>query len=242
MGWQLRRRRATDEQRHPGNALTCRTQGGRVKTVMPSAFPAVAACEHVAPRRSDDGHSTRSESPTRWPDQFTPACGRTPLVANGLGKTCWLAGSSPVSTFGHDRGSRVSYWTQRCRQDHAVIAGRCRAARHRSAEPGYGLRIGHFSRRSTTRRTTMPLFGRTSARGTDAGEQTCAPAFRVHVHRSAEQPAGTLSGREYLPPRWPAWWPPPRMRCCSNRPTIRSWPRASRRSTRCAATEVRWCW
>lgn len=107
----------------------------------------------------------------------------------------------------------------------------------------YGSAI---SRRSTTRSTTMPPFGRTSGtRHRMPANRTCAACWvrscspvRSSSSRPARSPAVRRPGS-----RWPAWWPPPRMCCCSmNRPTISIRPRASRCSTRCAATEVRWCW
>ncbi len=255
MGWQRYvDARATDEQRRireranaERKAAALRAQAAKLGA---KATKAVAAQNML--RRADRMMAALDEE--RVADKVarikfpTPAaCGRTPLVANGLGKTY---GSLEVFTgvdLAIDRGSRV------------VILGLNGAGKTTllrllavSSSPTpecwnpdtvYGSAI---SRRSTTRSTTMPPFGRTSGtRHRMPANRTCAACWvrscspvRSSSSRPARSPAVRRPGS-----RWPAWWPPPRMCCCSmNRPTISIRPRASRCSTRCAATEVRWCW
>lgn len=131
----------------------------------------------------------------------TPAaCGRTPLVANGLGKTY---GSLEVFTgvdLAIDRGSRV------------VIlglngAGKTTLLRLLAGveqpdtgvlEPGYGLRIGYFAQEHDTLDNDATVWENVRHAAPDAGEQDLRGLLGAFMFTGPqlEQPAGTLSGGE----------------------------------------------
>lgn len=208
MGWQRYvDARATDEQRRireranaERKAAALRAQAAKLGA---KATKAVAAQNML--RRADRMMAALDEE--RVADKVarikfpTPAaCGRTPLVANGLGKTC---GSLEVFTgvdLAIDRGSRV------------VIlglngAGKTTLLRLLAGveqpdtgvlEPGYGLRIGYFAQEHDTLDNDATVWENVRHAAPDAGEQDLRGLLGAFMFTGPqlEQPAGTLSGGE----------------------------------------------
>lgn len=208
MGWQRYvDARATDEQRRireranaERKAAALRAQAAKLGA---KATKAVAAQNML--RRADRMMAALDEE--RVADKVarikfpTPAaCGRTPLVANGLGKTY---GSLEVFTgvdLAIDRGSRV------------VIlglngAGKTMLLRLLAGveqpdtgvlEPGYGLRIGYFAQEHDTLDNDATVWENVRHAAPDAGEQDLRGLLGAFMFTGPqlEQPAGTLSGGE----------------------------------------------
>lgn len=208
MGWQRYvDARATDEQRRireranaERKAAALRAQAAKLGA---KATKAVAAQNML--RRADRMMAALDEE--RVADKVarikfpTPAaCGRTPLVANGLGKTY---GSLEVFTgvdLAIDRGSRV------------VIlglngAGKTTLLRLLAGveqpdtgvlEPGYGLRIGYFAQEHDTLDNDATVWENVRHAAPDAGEQDLRGLLDAFMFTGPqlEQPAGTLSGGE----------------------------------------------
>lgn len=208
MGWQRYvDARATDEQRRireranaERKAAALRAQAAKLGA---KATKAVAAQNML--RRADRMMAALDEE--RVADKVarikfpTPAaCGRTPLVANGLGKTY---GSLEVFTgvdLAIDRGSRV------------VIlglngAGKTTLLRLLAGveqpdtgvlEPGYGLRIGYFAQEHDTLDNDATVWENVRHAAPDAGEQDLRGLLGEFMFTGPqlEQPAGTLSGGE----------------------------------------------
>lgn len=208
MGWQRYvDARATDEQRRireranaERKAAALRAQAAKLGA---KATKAVAAQNML--RRADRVMAALDEE--RVADKVarikfpTPAaCGRTPLVANGLGKTY---GSLEVFTgvdLAIDRGSRV------------VIlglngAGKTTLLRLLAGveqpdtgvlEPGYGLRIGYFAQEHDTLDNDATVWENVRHAAPDAGEQDLRGLLGAFMFTGPqlEQPAGTLSGGE----------------------------------------------
>ncbi|OPF92868.1 ABC transporter [Mycobacterium tuberculosis variant bovis] len=208
MGWQRYvDARATDEQRRireranaERKAAALRAQAAKLGA---KATKAVAAQNML--RRADRMMAALDEE--RVADKVarikfpTPAaCGRTPLVANGLGKTY---GSLEVFTgvdLAIDRGSRV------------VIlglngAGKTTLLRLLAGveqpdtgvlEPGYGLRIGYFGQEHDTLDNDATVWENVRHAAPDAGEQDLRGLLGAFMFTGPqlEQPAGTLSGGE----------------------------------------------
>lgn len=208
MGWQRYvDARATDEQRRireranaEREAAALRAQAAKLGA---KATKAVAAQNML--RRADRMMAALDEE--RVADKVarikfpTPAaCGRTPLVANGLGKTY---GSLEVFTgvdLAIDRGSRV------------VIlglngAGKTTLLRLLAGveqpdtgvlEPGYGLRIGYFAQEHDTLDNDATVWENVRHAAPDAGEQDLRGLLGAFMFTGPqlEQPAGTLSGGE----------------------------------------------
>lgn len=208
MGWQRYvDARATDEQRRireranaERKAAALRAQAAKLGA---KATKAVAAQNML--RRADRMMAALDEE--RVADKVarikfpTPAaCGRTPLVANGLGKTY---GSLEVFTgvdLAIDRGSRV------------VIlglngAGKTTLLRLLAGveqpdtgvlEPGYGLRIGYFAQENDTLDNDATVWENVRHAAPDAGEQDLRGLLGAFMFTGPqlEQPAGTLSGGE----------------------------------------------
>lgn len=208
MGWQRYvNARATDEQRRireranaERKAAALRAQAAKLGA---KATKAVAAQNML--RRADRMMAALDEE--RVADKVarikfpTPAaCGRTPLVANGLGKTY---GSLEVFTgvdLAIDRGSRV------------VIlglngAGKTTLLRLLAGveqpdtgvlEPGYGLRIGYFAQEHDTLDNDATVWENVRHAAPDAGEQDLRGLLGAFMFTGPqlEQPAGTLSGGE----------------------------------------------
>lgn len=208
MGWQRYvDARATDEQRRireranaERKAAPLRAQAAKLGA---KATKAVAAQNML--RRADRMMAALDEE--RVADKVarikfpTPAaCGRTPLVANGLGKTY---GSLEVFTgvdLAIDRGSRV------------VIlglngAGKTTLLRLLAGveqpdtgvlEPGYGLRIGYFAQEHDTLDNDATVWENVRHAAPDAGEQDLRGLLGAFMFTGPqlEQPAGTLSGGE----------------------------------------------
>lgn len=208
MGWQRYvDARATDEQRRireranaERKAAALRAQAAKLGA---KATKAVAAQNML--RRADRMMAALDEE--RVADKVarikfpTPAaCGRTPLVANGLGKTY---GSLEVFTgvdLAIDRGSRV------------VIlglngAGKTTLLRLLAGveqpdtgvlEPGYGLRIGYFAQEHDTLDNDATVWENVRHAAPDAGEQDLRSLLGAFMFTGPqlEQPAGTLSGGE----------------------------------------------
>lgn len=208
MGWQRYvDARATDEQRRireranaERKAAALRAQAAKLGA---KATKAVAAQNML--RRADRMMAALDEE--RVADKVarikfpTPAaCGRTPLAANGLGKTY---GSLEVFTgvdLAIDRGSRV------------VIlglngAGKTTLLRLLAGveqpdtgvlEPGYGLRIGYFAQEHDTLDNDATVWENVRHAAPDAGEQDLRGLLGAFMFTGPqlEQPAGTLSGGE----------------------------------------------
>lgn len=208
MGWQRYvDARATDEQRRireranaERKAAALRAQAAKLGA---KATKAVAAQNML--RRADRMMAALDEE--RVADKVarikfpTPAaCGRTPLVADGLGKTY---GSLEVFTgvdLAIDRGSRV------------VIlglngAGKTTLLRLLAGveqpdtgvlEPGYGLRIGYFAQEHDTLDNDATVWENVRHAAPDAGEQDLRGLLGAFMFTGPqlEQPAGTLSGGE----------------------------------------------
>lgn len=208
VGWQRYvDARATDEQRRireranaERKAAALRAQAAKLGA---KATKAVAAQNML--RRADRMMAALDEE--RVADKVarikfpTPAaCGRTPLVANGLGKTY---GSLEVFTgvdLAIDRGSRV------------VIlglngAGKTTLLRLLAGveqpdtgvlEPGYGLRIGYFAQEHDTLDNDATVWENVRHAAPDAGEQDLRGLLGAFMFTGPqlEQPAGTLSGGE----------------------------------------------
>lgn len=208
MGWQRYvDARATDEQRRireranaERKAAALRAQAAKLGA---KATKAVAVQNML--RRADRMMAALDEE--RVADKVarikfpTPAaCGRTPLVANGLGKTY---GSLEVFTgvdLAIDRGSRV------------VIlglngAGKTTLLRLLAGveqpdtgvlEPGYGLRIGYFAQEHDTLDNDATVWENVRHAAPDAGEQDLRGLLGAFMFTGPqlEQPAGTLSGGE----------------------------------------------
>ncbi|MEQ0661015.1 macrolide ABC transporter ATP-binding protein [Mycobacterium tuberculosis] len=208
MGWpRYVDARATDEQRRireranaERKAAALRAQAAKLGA---KATKAVAAQNML--RRADRMMAALDEE--RVADKVarikfpTPAaCGRTPLVANGLGKTY---GSLEVFTgvdLAIDRGSRV------------VIlglngAGKTTLLRLLAGveqpdtgvlEPGYGLRIGYFAQEHDTLDNDATVWENVRHAAPDAGEQDLRGLLGAFMFTGPqlEQPAGTLSGGE----------------------------------------------
>lgn len=208
MGWQRYvDARATDEQRRireranaERKAAALRAQAAKLGA---KATKAVAAQNML--RRADRMMAALDEE--RVADKVarikfpTPAaCGRTPLVANGLGKTY---GSLEVFTgvdLAIDRGSRV------------VIlglngAGKTTLLRLLAGveqpdtgvlEPGYGLRIGYFAQEHDTLDNDATVWENVRHAAPDAGEQDLRGLLGAFMFTGPQldQPAGTLSGGE----------------------------------------------
>lgn len=208
MGWQRYvDARATDEQRRireranaERKAAALRAQAAKLGA---KATKAVAAQNML--RRADRMMAALDEE--RVADKVarikfpTPAaCGRTPLVANGLGKTY---GSLEIFTgvdLAIDRGSRV------------VIlglngAGKTTLLRLLAGveqpdtgvlEPGYGLRIGYFAQEHDTLDNDATVWENVRHAAPDAGEQDLRGLLGAFMFTGPqlEQPAGTLSGGE----------------------------------------------
>lgn len=208
MGWQRYvDARATDEQRRireranaERKAAALRAQAAKLGA---KATKAVAAQNML--RRADRMMAALDEE--RVADKVarikfpTPAaCGRTPLVANGLGKTY---GSLEVFTgvdLAINRGSRV------------VIlglngAGKTTLLRLLAGveqpdtgvlEPGYGLRIGYFAQEHDTLDNDATVWENVRHAAPDAGEQDLRGLLGAFMFTGPqlEQPAGTLSGGE----------------------------------------------
>lgn len=208
MGWQRYvDARATDEQRRireranaERKAAALRAQAAKLGA---KATKAVAAQNML--RRADRMMAALDEE--RVADKVarikfpTPAaCGRTPLVANGLGKTY---GSLEVFTgvdLAIDRGSRV-----------VVLglngAGKTTLLRLLAGveqpdtgvlEPGYGLRIGYFAQEHDTLDNDATVWENVRHAAPDAGEQDLRGLLGAFMFTGPqlEQPAGTLSGGE----------------------------------------------
>lgn len=208
MGWQRYvDARATDEQRRireranaERKAAALRAQAAKLGA---KATKAVAAQNML--RRADRMMAALDEE--RVADKVarikfpTPAaCGRTLLVANGLGKTY---GSLEVFTgvdLAIDRGSRV------------VILGLNGAGKTtllrllagveqpdtEVLEPGYGLRIGYFAQEHDTLDNDATVWENVRHAAPDAGEQDLRGLLGAFMFTGPqlEQPAGTLSGGE----------------------------------------------
>lgn len=208
MGWQRYvDARATDEQRRIRERANAERKAAalcaQAAKLGAKATKAVAAQNML--RRADRMMAALDEE--RVADKVarikfpTPAaCGRTPLVANGLGKTY---GSLEVFTgvdLAIDRGSRV------------VIlglngAGKTTLLRLLAGveqpdtgvlEPGYGLRIGYFAQEHDTLDNDATVWENVRHAAPDAGEQDLRGLLGAFMFTGPqlEQPAGTLSGGE----------------------------------------------
>ncbi|WP_220020576.1 macrolide ABC transporter ATP-binding protein [Mycobacterium tuberculosis] len=208
MGWQRYvDARATDEQRRIRERANAERKAAalRAQAVKLGAKATKAVAAQNMLRRADRMMAALDEE--RVADKVarikfpTPAaCGRTPLVANGLGKTY---GSLEVFTgvdLAIDRGSRV------------VIlglngAGKTTLLRLLAGveqpdtgvlEPGYGLRIGYFAQEHDTLDNDATVWENVRHAAPDSGEQDLRGLLGAFMFSGPqlEQPAGTLSGGE----------------------------------------------
>ncbi|OBI46746.1 ABC transporter [Mycobacterium kyorinense] len=208
MGWQkYLDARATDEQRRrrervnaERKATALRTQAAKLGA---KATKAVAAQNML--RRADRMMAALDEE--RAADKVArikfpspAACGRTPLVANGLTKTY---GSLEVFTgvdLAIDRGSRVVVLglngagkTTLLR----LLAG-VEQADAGALAPGHGLKIGYFAQEHDTLDDTATVWQNIRHAAPDSGEQDLRGLLGAFMFSGPQldQLAGTLSGGE----------------------------------------------
>ncbi|CKR67971.1 ABC transporter ATP-binding protein [Mycobacterium tuberculosis] len=208
MGWQRYvDARATDEQRRireranaERKAAALRAQAAKLGA---KATKAVAAQNML--RRADRMMAALDEE--RVADKVarikfpTPAaCGRTPLVANGLGKTY---GSLEVFTgvdLAIDRGSRVGILGLNGAGKTTLLRLLAGVEQPDTGvlEPGYGLRIGYFAQEHDTLDNDATVWENVRHAAPDAGEQDLRGLLGAFMFTGPqlEQPAGTLSGGE----------------------------------------------
>ncbi|KCP51144.1 macrolide ABC transporter ATP-binding protein [Mycobacterium tuberculosis] len=208
MGWQRYvDARATDEQRRireranaERKAAALRAQAAKLGA---KATKAVAAQNML--RRADRMMAALDEE--RVADKVarikfpTPAaCGRTPLVANGLGKTY---GSLEVFTgvdLAIDRGSRVVILGLNGAGKTTLLRLLAGVEQRDTGvlEPGYGLRIGYFAQEHDTLDNDATVWENVRHAAPDAGEQDLRGLLGAFMFTGPqlEQPAGTLSGGE----------------------------------------------
>lgn len=208
MGWQRYvDARATDEQRRireranaERKAAALRAQAAKLGA---KATKAVAAQNML--RRADRMMAALDEE--RVADKVarikfpTPAaCGRTPLVANGLGKTY---GSLEVFTgvdLAIDRGSRVVILGLNGADKTTLLRLLAGVEQPDTGvlEPGYGLRIGYFAQEHDTLDNDATVWENVRHAAPDAGEQDLRGLLGAFMFTGPqlEQPAGTLSGGE----------------------------------------------
>lgn len=208
MGWQRYvDARATDEQRRireranaERKAAALRAQAAKLGA---KATKAVAAQNML--RRADRMMAALDEE--RVADKVarikfpTPAaCGRTPLVANGLGKTY---GSLEVFTgvdLAIDRGSRVVIFGLNGAGKTTLLRLLAGVEQPDTGvlEPGYGLRIGYFAQEHDTLDNDATVWENVRHAAPDAGEQDLRGLLGAFMFTGPqlEQPAGTLSGGE----------------------------------------------
>lgn len=208
MGWQRYvDARATDEQRRireranaERKAAALRAQAAKLGA---KATKAVAAQNML--RRADRMMAALDEE--RVADKVarikfpTPAaCGRTPLVANGLGKTY---GSLEVFTgvdLAIDRGSRVIILGLNGAGKTTLLRLLAGVEQPDTGvlEPGYGLRIGYFAQEHDTLDNDATVWENVRHAAPDAGEQDLRGLLGAFMFTGPqlEQPAGTLSGGE----------------------------------------------
>ncbi|CKM85841.1 ABC transporter ATP-binding protein [Mycobacterium tuberculosis] len=208
MGWQRYvDARATDEQRRireranaERKAAALRAQAAKLGA---KATKAVAAQNML--RRADRMMAALDEE--RVADKVarikfpTPAaCGRTPLVANGLGKTY---GSLEVFTgvdLAIDRGSRVVILGLNGAGNTTLLRLLAGVEQPDTGvlEPGYGLRIGYFAQEHDTLDNDATVWENVRHAAPDAGEQDLRGLLGAFMFTGPqlEQPAGTLSGGE----------------------------------------------
>lgn len=208
MGWQRYvDARATDEQRRireranaERKAAALRAQAAKLGAKATKAVAAQNMLRRVDRMMAALDEERVADKVARIKFPTPAACGRTPLVANGLGKTY---GSLEVFTgvdLAIDRGSRV------------VIlglngAGKTTLLRLLAGveqpdtgvlEPGYGLRIGYFAQEHDTLDNDATVWENVRHAAPDAGEQDLRGLLGAFMFTGPqlEQPAGTLSGGE----------------------------------------------
>ncbi|WP_075884313.1 macrolide ABC transporter ATP-binding protein [Mycobacterium tuberculosis] len=208
MGWQRYvDARATDEQRRireranaERKAAALRAQAAKLGAKATKAFAAQNMLRRADRMMAALDEERVADKVARIKFPTPAACGRTPLVANGLGKTY---GSLEVFTgvdLAIDRGSRV------------VIlglngAGKTTLLRLLAGveqpdtgvlEPGYGLRIGYFAQEHDTLDNDATVWENVRHAAPDAGEQDLRGLLGAFMFTGPqlEQPAGTLSGGE----------------------------------------------
>ncbi|CLT85778.1 macrolide ABC transporter ATP-binding protein [Mycobacterium tuberculosis] len=208
MGWQRYvDARATDEQRRireranaERKAAALRAQAAKLGAKATKAVAAQNMLRRAGRMMAALDEERVADKVARIKFPTPAACGRTPLVANGLGKTY---GSLEVFTgvdLAIDRGSRV------------VIlglngAGKTTLLRLLAGveqpdtgvlEPGYGLRIGYFAQEHDTLDNDATVWENVRHAAPDAGEQDLRGLLGAFMFTGPqlEQPAGTLSGGE----------------------------------------------
>lgn len=208
MGWQRYvDARATDEQRRireranaERKAAALRAQAAKLGAKATKAVAAQNMLRRAVRMMAALDEERVADKVARIKFPTPAACGRTPLVANGLGKTY---GSLEVFTgvdLAIDRGSRV------------VIlglngAGKTTLLRLLAGveqpdtgvlEPGYGLRIGYFAQEHDTLDNDATVWENVRHAAPDAGEQDLRGLLGAFMFTGPqlEQPAGTLSGGE----------------------------------------------
>ncbi len=208
MGWQkYLDARATDEQRRRRERANAEKKAGALRAqaakLGAKATKAVAAKNMV--RRADQMMESLDE--VRVADKTAhikfpaPApCGKTPLMARGLGKSY---GSLEIFTgvdLAIDRGSRVVVLglngagkTTLLR----LLAG-ATAPDTGAIEPGRGLKVGYFAQEHDTIDNDATVWENIRHAAPDAGEQDLRGLLGAFMLSGPqlEQPAGTLSGGE----------------------------------------------
>ncbi|MBW0018998.1 MAG: ABC-F family ATP-binding cassette domain-containing protein [Mycobacterium sp.] len=208
MGWQkYLDARATDEQRRRRERVNAERKAAALRTqaakLGAKATKAVAAQNML--RRADRMMAALDEE--RVADKVarikfpTPsACGRTPLVANGLTKTYGSLEVFSGVDLAIDRGSRV------------VVLGLNGAGKTTllrllagveepdagALEPGHGLRIGYFAQEHDTLDNDATVWQNIRHAAPESGEQDLRGLLGAFMFSGAQldQAAGTLSGGE----------------------------------------------
>ncbi|GAA4814145.1 ABC-F family ATP-binding cassette domain-containing protein [Tomitella cavernea] len=208
MGWQkYLDARATDEQRRRRERANAEKKAGALKAqaakLGAKATKAVAAKNMVrrAEQMMESLDEVRVADKTAHIKFPAPApCGKTPLMAAGLGKSY---GSLEIFTgvdLAIDRGSRVVVLglngagkTTLLR----ILAGAAQADTG-SIDPGRGLKIGYFAQEHDTIDNDASVWENIRHAAPDAGEQDLRGLLGAFMFSGPqlEQPAGTLSGGE----------------------------------------------
>ncbi|WP_182348708.1 ABC-F family ATP-binding cassette domain-containing protein [Tomitella gaofuii] len=208
MGWQkYLDARATDEQRRRRERANAEKKAGALKAqaakLGAKATKAVAAKNMVrrAEQMMESLDEVRVADKTAHIKFPAPApCGKTPLMAAGLGKSY---GSLEIFTgvdLAIDRGSRVVVLGLNGAGKTTLLRILAGAAQPDtgSIDPGRGLKIGYFAQEHDTIDNDASVWENIRHAAPDAGEQDLRGLLGAFMFSGPqlEQPAGTLSGGE----------------------------------------------
>lgn len=208
MGWQkYLDARATDEQRRRRERANAEKKAGALRDqaakLGAKATKAVAAKNMVqrAERMMDELDEVRvSDKAARIKFPTPASCGKTPLMASGLGKGY---GSLEIFTgvdLAIDRGSRVVVLGLNGAGKTTLLRILAGAAEPDTGalEPGRGLKVGYFAQEHDTIDNETSVWDNIRHAAPDAGEQDLRGLLGAFMFSGPqlEQPAGTLSGGE----------------------------------------------